>query len=157
MPTRCLTGYVWREARAGDQVCVTPATRTQVRADNAVATSRWVVGPYGPHTCVQGYVWREAFPGDDVCVTGSQRTQAAVDNAAAPTRRNPARFAYGPNACKPGYVWREADASDVVCVPGAAPGPRPGQTTPQRRRAGWSGRTGRTPAVPGTCGGSLRR
>ncbi|MBK7723662.1 MAG: hypothetical protein IPI32_16030 [Austwickia sp.] len=119
MPTRCLTGYVWREARAGDQVCVTPATRTQVRADNAVATSRWVVGPYGPHTCVQGYVWREAFPGDDVCVTGSQRTQAAVDNAAAPTRRNPARFAYGPNACKPGYVWREADASDVVCVPGS--------------------------------------
>lgn len=83
---RCLVGYVWREARPGDLVCVTPATRSQVAADNAVAASRWTNGPYGPHTCVTGYVWREAFTGDDVCVTPAQRSQAAADNAAGPGR-----------------------------------------------------------------------
>jgi hypothetical protein len=57
-----------------------------VAADNAAAPSRWVNGPYGPHTCINGYVWREAFTGDDVCVTGAQRSQAAADNAAAPGR-----------------------------------------------------------------------
>ena len=113
---RCLMGYVWREARAGDKVCVTPAVRTQVAADNAVARTRWVQGPYGPHTCISGYVWREAFKGDDTCVTPSQRTQAASDNNNAALRRNPAKSVYGPNTCAVGYVWREADASDYVCV-----------------------------------------
>jgi hypothetical protein len=116
---RCLQGWVWREARAGDQVCVSGATRSQVAADNAVKASRWVNGAYGPHTCVNGYVWREAFAGDDVCVTGAQRTQAAADNAAAASRRNPARLVYGPNTCAPGYVWRNGDQSDYVCVTGA--------------------------------------
>lgn len=115
--TRCLMGYVWREARPGDVVCVTPATRAQARADNAAAASRWVNGPYGPHTCRPGYVWREAFGGDDVCVTPAVRAQARADNQAAASRRNPARQAYGPNTCKPGYVWRETDGSDMVCVP----------------------------------------
>jgi hypothetical protein len=116
---RCLQGYVWREARPGDRVCVLPATRARVRADNAAAAGRWVSGPYGPHTCIQGYVWREAFPGDDVCVVGAQRTLAGQDNAAAASRRNPARLVYGPNTCKSGYVWREADDRDWVCVSGA--------------------------------------
>jgi hypothetical protein len=116
MPTRCLQGYVWREARAGDAVCVLPAQRSQTWSDNANASQRWVNGPYGPHTCLQGYVWREAFSGDDVCVVPAQRSQAAADNAQAANRRNPARLAYGPNSCKVGYVWREADPSDYVCV-----------------------------------------
>jgi hypothetical protein len=117
--SRCLPGYVWREARPGDLVCVTPATRTQTRSDNAAAGSRWVTGPYGPHTCRAGYVWREAFRGDDVCVTPAVRTQAARDNAAAASRANPARTVYGPNTCAAGFVWRDGDASDFVCVPGA--------------------------------------
>ena len=83
-------------------------------ADNAVRASRWVDGPFGPHTCVQGYVWREAFAGDDVCVTPDIRTLAALDNQQAGARRNPARFVYGPNTCQNGYVWREADQSDYV-------------------------------------------
>jgi hypothetical protein len=116
MPNRCLQGYVWREARAGDTVCVTTATRSQVAADNAAALSRWVNGPSGPHTCISGYVWREAFAGDDVCVVPAQRTQAANDNAAAASRRNPARLVAGPNACASGYVWREAGDPDQVCV-----------------------------------------
>jgi hypothetical protein len=113
---RCLQGYVWREARPSDRVCVTPTVRSETAADNAAAASRWVDGPYGPHTCISGYVWREAFPGDDVCVVPSRRSQAAADNAAAASRRNPARLVYGPNACLSGYVWREADAADYVCV-----------------------------------------
>jgi hypothetical protein len=86
---RCLQGYVWREANSADHVCVTGAERSQVAADNAAASSRWVSGPYGPHTCVSGYVWREAFSApslDDVCVTTTQRSQAASDNAAASGR-----------------------------------------------------------------------
>jgi hypothetical protein len=116
---RCRQGWVWREANPGDLVCVTGATRDQVAADNAVAPSRWVNGPYGPHTCIDGYVWREAFVGDDVCVTGAQRSEAAADNATAWLRRNPASQVYGPNTCRDGYVWRDADDADYVCVTGA--------------------------------------
>ncbi len=116
---RCVPGYVWREARPSDKVCVTGATRSQVRADNAVASSRWVNGAFGVHTCTRGYVWREAFAGDDVCVKPAQRTQARADNATAADRRNAARFLYGPNRCKSGYVWREADQSDYACVSSA--------------------------------------
>ena len=72
---------MWREADPSDYVCVTGATRAQVRADNAVRSSRWVTGAFGPHTCRTGYVWREAWAGDDVCVTGAQRSQARADNA----------------------------------------------------------------------------
>jgi phage terminase large subunit-like protein len=118
-PKRCLQGYVWREARPGDLVCVTGATRTQVGTDNAAAPSRWVPGPYGPHTCIFGYVWREAYSGDDVCVTGATRTQAATDNGQAANRANPARLVFGPNTCRPGYVWRDGDQTDYVCVTGA--------------------------------------
>ena len=45
MVDRCLVGYVWREARPSDHVCVSGATRSQVAADNATAASRWVNGP----------------------------------------------------------------------------------------------------------------
>lgn len=117
--SRCVQGYVWRDARPGDTVCVTGATRTQTANDNAVKASRWIQGAYGPHTCVNGYVWREAFSGDDVCVTGATRAQAQADNAAAASRANPARLIAGPNACKTGYVWRDIDQYDYVCVTGA--------------------------------------
>lgn len=83
---RCLQGYVWREARPTDHVCVSGSTRSQAWADNAAAPSRWVSGPFGPHTCIQGYVWREAFLGDDVCVTPANRSLAAADNAQVPNR-----------------------------------------------------------------------
>jgi hypothetical protein len=115
--TRCLQGYVWRQARPQDHVCVTPATRAQAWADNAAAPSRVnPTGPYGPHTCIQGYVWREAFLNDFVCVTGAVRAQTKADNLAAPRRINPSRLVFGPSTCAPGYVWREADNSDYVCV-----------------------------------------
>lgn len=90
-PEQCRPGFVWREAFAGDKVCVTGEVRAQAAQDNAQAAQRRVPnGAYGPNTCVQGYVWREAGPGDQVCVTGAVRAQAAADNAQAAARRDPA-------------------------------------------------------------------
>lgn len=83
----CKQGYVWREARASDHVCVTPQTRNDVASQNRSAKGLWVQGAYGPHTCVQGYVWREAFNGDDVCVRPGARDQAHEDNRRAAQRR----------------------------------------------------------------------
>src|SRR5262245_31903452 len=85
----CIQGFVWREARPSDHVCVTPAIRSQTASENARAGSRRNPngGPYGPDTCLEGFVWREAFPGDRVCVSVESRTQAQRDNQQAAARR----------------------------------------------------------------------
>ncbi|GAA3467216.1 hypothetical protein [Nonomuraea roseola] len=86
-PETCRQGYVWRVAKPSDLVCVTPATRAQVAADNAARHGRWTTGAYGPHTCVVPYVWRNAYNGDDVCVTTGQRDLAAADNGQSSARK----------------------------------------------------------------------
>jgi len=88
-PDTCIQGYVWREARPGDTVCVTPPTRTATAQQNAAAPQNVQPGggAYGPNTCKQGFVWREAYGGDVVCVTPAVRSQAASDNAAAASRK----------------------------------------------------------------------
>lgn len=85
----CKPGYVWREAYPNDTVCVLPATRTQVRADNRAAASRINPRPgrYRPNECKPGFVWRIARPSDLVCVVPSQRDQAQADNKVAAYRR----------------------------------------------------------------------
>ena len=84
---KCRQGFVWREAFAGDHVCVTPATRTQAAEDNRLASTRIdPAGAYGPNTCISGYVWREASPGDLVCVTPETREQTKYDNSQAKNR-----------------------------------------------------------------------
>ena len=88
----CKQGYVWREARPNDLVCVTPASRARAAQENQVAASRRQPGggAYGPNTCRQGFVWREAFTGDLVCVTPDIRTLVKQENAsAAQTRVGP--------------------------------------------------------------------
>lgn len=97
----CMSGYVWREARPSDHVCVTPQTRAEVARQNRDAPRFWVNGAYGKHTCVQGLVWREAFKGDDVCVEPRVRDEARRDNelgaqrrAAVPPGNNPNRPAW---------------------------------------------------------------
>jgi hypothetical protein len=84
----CRSGYVWREARSSDHVCVTPETRRQTANENASAAARRNPngGAYGRDTCLEGYVWREAFGGDRVCVTVESRNQAAEDNREASSR-----------------------------------------------------------------------
>ena len=84
---RCASGYVWREARAGDYACVVPESRTRAQAENRVAASRWTEGPYGPRTCIGGFVWREAFAGDEVCVTPEVRDLVRAENDEAVRRR----------------------------------------------------------------------
>jgi hypothetical protein len=83
---KCIQGYVWREARPSDHVCVRPETRSTVAEQNRTRKQRWTSGAYGPQTCVQGYVWREAFPDDKVCVTPEFRERTKQDNNAAPRR-----------------------------------------------------------------------
>ncbi|GAA1256122.1 hypothetical protein GCM10009677_02800 [Sphaerisporangium rubeum] len=91
-PDTCLEGYVWREARPSDHVCVTSGVRDRTRTENATAAAKWTSGAFGPHTCVQGYVWREAFNGDDVCVTPAVRAQVRADNGLAADRKVSARL-----------------------------------------------------------------
>ena len=85
----CRQGFVWREAFAGDLVCVTPAVRAQAANDNAQAATRVQPGggAYGPNTCLSGFVWREAAPNDLVCVTPRTRDQTVADNRQAAARR----------------------------------------------------------------------
>lgn len=84
---RCKPGFVWREARPSDVVCVTPESRAMVGQENAVAPSRWdPSGAYGPNTCIAGFVWREAFDGDVVCVTPERRAAVKEENRVGPSR-----------------------------------------------------------------------
>jgi hypothetical protein len=93
-PATCMNGFVWREARDGDTVCVTPEVRARTLGENANpgANKEPNGGAYGPDTCKAGFVWREAFDGDTICVTPDERSQTLADNAAAPNRlaENPA-------------------------------------------------------------------
>ncbi|SEG15690.1 hypothetical protein SAMN05444920_10239 [Nonomuraea solani] len=91
-PDTCRNGYVWREARPSDHVCVTPGVRDRTTIENRQKQANWVSGEYGPHTCRTGLVWREAFPGDDVCVTGKSREEARGDNVQAESRQIQARL-----------------------------------------------------------------
>lgn len=88
-PDTCIQGYVWRDGRPGDHVCVTPEVRAATAQQNAdgAANREPNGGAYGPNTCKQGFVWREAFGGDAVCVTPDVREQARADNAAAESRK----------------------------------------------------------------------
>ncbi|CAN5861927.1 hypothetical protein BH10ACT9_BH10ACT9_08390 [soil metagenome] len=87
-PDTCVQGFVWREARPGDTVCVTPAVRDAVAFQNAnPGSNRDPNAGSGPLSCSQGYVWREAFDGDTICVTPANRSATLADNAAAQARR----------------------------------------------------------------------
>jgi hypothetical protein len=77
----CQSGYVWRAARPGDAVCVTPQVRDLTAQENAAAPQN--VQPNDGNVCKSGFVWRNAYSGDAACVTPPQRDQAAADNAAA--------------------------------------------------------------------------
>jgi hypothetical protein len=86
-PDTCKPGWVWREARPTDHVCVTDETRRETAAENAVRGSR--MAGHGNYTCKSPFVWREAYPGDRVCAPVESRNRAHKDNAAAAGRRAP--------------------------------------------------------------------
>lgn len=83
-PDTCIQGLVWREARTGDTVCVTPEFRSRTAAENSnPGANKDPNGAYGPESCAQGFVWREAFDGDSICVTPDIRSENWAANAAA--------------------------------------------------------------------------
>ena len=82
---QCLIGYVWREAFAGDHVCVTPRSQQRARDDNAAAAS---LRAPNSDSCLVGYVWRQANPSDHVCVTPATRGETAEENQLASGRSN---------------------------------------------------------------------
>jgi len=74
-PETCRSGYVWREGRQGDAVCVEPSSRTRALQDNAQ-----VADPAVPTSCGGGKVFREAFPGDTACVEKQTRDETVIEN-----------------------------------------------------------------------------
>src|SRR6516165_378546 len=98
-PDTCIQGYVWREARPGDTVCVTPEIRATVAKQNSTpGANKDPNAGSGPQSCSQGYVWREAFDGDTICVTPAFRQQMLNDNAAAASRKQATQPQPKPNA-----------------------------------------------------------
>src|SRR6185295_7964242 len=83
----CKAGFVPRAAAGADTVCVTPASKARVAAENARAPLLWLSGPFGLKTCAQGFVWREAFIGDLICVTPLIRTAVRLKNDTAADRQ----------------------------------------------------------------------
>lgn len=75
-------GMVPRNARPGDNVCVSPDIAAQIQQENATKADGYAGGgAYGDLTCKSGLVWREAFDGDAVCVTPARRTETWQENA----------------------------------------------------------------------------
>ncbi|OBH24378.1 hypothetical protein A5692_04850 [Mycobacterium sp. E342] len=77
-------GQVPRQARPGDNVCVSPSVASEVQSENSAAAAGQGYaggGAYGPKTCVSGLVWREAFDGDAVCVSPQRRNETWQENA----------------------------------------------------------------------------
>jgi hypothetical protein len=107
LASACAPGFVWREARPEDRVCVTPQRRDAVRRDNLSGSAQ--------ATCATGRVWREAFPGDRLCVSTAERDRVRQENSEATTKTFRA-VSGGPYACKPGLTQRQADEFDRVCV-----------------------------------------
>jgi hypothetical protein len=84
--TPCKPGFVHREARPTDRICVTPASKARVATENARTPLLWTPGPFGPKTCAAGFVWREAFSGDLTCVAPEIRALVLDENATAASR-----------------------------------------------------------------------
>jgi hypothetical protein len=145
-PDTCIQGYVWREARVGDTVCVTPDIRARTLAENADPSAHKspTGGAYGPDTCLSGYVWREAFDGDTICVTPDERAATKADNAAAASRKQ----ANQPRDTGAGnLVVFEVTGSGTVYSIDTDPAPSGGRAAPEDTVLPWS----RTTTIdPGT-------
>ncbi|MGO8368330.1 peptidoglycan-binding protein [Rhizobium ruizarguesonis] len=76
----CLPGFVWREAKEGDTVCVPPQSRARALQDNADSEPSRTSNSSTPPSCREGAVFRAAFPGDAVCVEPSVRTETREEN-----------------------------------------------------------------------------
>jgi hypothetical protein len=125
----CKSGYVGRDAKDGDQICVTPAARKEAKAHNANAANNRERGDArGPNTCRDGFVWREAFAGDVVCVTPLERQNALVQNTEDARRPMPPppeqqgdTQSY-PKIAREGYRLERSEAASLESLLEANPG-----------------------------------
>lgn len=131
----CKSGFVWRDAKDGDGICVTPEERTTAKQQNANGASRGT--PTGG--CKSGFVWRDAWDGDGTCVTPAERSAAKLQNAKSAGRSNGIAGAETPpppvaepqpskqtdtdgvgdgnkSSCKSSFVWRDPQNNDFICV-----------------------------------------
>lgn len=81
----CASGFVWREARPSDHVCVPPAARDRVKGENHFG--RLARDPEALSLCKAGYVWRGAYDGDRTCVSPAASNLAAEENRLGPQRK----------------------------------------------------------------------
>jgi hypothetical protein len=126
-PDTCIQGLVWREARTGDTVCVTPAVRDRTATENAnPGSNKDPLAGSGPESCSQGYVWREAFDGDTICVTPAERSETKAANAAAASNKQANQPQQGPTnqantvvfeVTGPGEVFNIVTDPDTGSVP----------------------------------------
>ena len=79
----CKPGFVWRNARNGDVVCVTPQERDAAASQNLHALGNRV--EVTNNTCKPGLIWRNAWDGDDVCVTPQESDDARRQNRDGPS------------------------------------------------------------------------
>jgi hypothetical protein len=85
-PYTCQNGYVWRNAFANDQVCVTLTDNFVVAQENAAGPSHTNFSTSYPYWCLSGYVWRQAKPTDYVCVVPASRDRERANNGNAESR-----------------------------------------------------------------------
>ncbi len=131
---RCKNGFVWREARPSDHVCVPPETRDRTWRENSVANERIDPnGAWGPTSCISGFVWREAFEGDHVCVTPNIRDVVRQENELGPSRVDNGADTSGSNGnVHYSHLGKQSQLVDcpppVVAEPGGFAGPAPTMT-----------------------------
>ena len=113
-PYTCQNGYVWREAFANDQVCVTPTDRSTVAQENAAGP--YHTNPYTayPYSCRSGYVWRQAKPTDYVLVVPASRDRERANHG---TPNHASSIPHRP----PMAICAVRRTPTVTCTPLAAP------------------------------------
>jgi hypothetical protein len=146
----CPTGLVPRNARPGDQVCVTQQVATEVAQENANAANLRQPGggAYGPLTCKSGYVWREAFDGDGVCVTPDRRQETLNQNAVPQSGPTPPASV---GACPPTCLPTTLPVTTPSPTPIAPPAQLPNLLPPPPPKGSVTTTTTPPPASVGAC------
>lgn len=144
----CLSGYVWRETRPGDGVCVIPQSRALAADENARAAGRREPGPRGGvYYCLSGYVWREAYAGDLTCVHPAARDRVREGNALGASRtvgggpdfRSPGRHTLLVGVAGGRNAWDEKTYSSTCGYGASFPGPMGGMVGWGQAEIGWLG------------------
>ena len=150
----CATGFHPRNARPGDDLCVSRDFARRTAQENAEPSANKEPngGAYGPATCLPGFVWREAFDGDTICVTPDIRAQNLAANKKPDANRSSGSGTTTANAPQPtpvgspqpqaGSVVMEVFGPGSVYTIDADPGPTP---RPQDVKLPWKGTFQATP------------